>query len=508
MISLVGSFRSTAQPAFSTSGEIRVSQAATGKSHPMITVRSDGNCMVVWADASQLLHPDLSFDGTNSTFVRGGYVAGYFSDGWWGIVQVNGYHFGTWMIADGFRQDFYLTLYDHLTFTTLPKLFSVESFQNVNQGVGWNGWLAGIQSIENDDRFFLCYNLGWIQDGDPTGYNRTDHGIDCFDKRTKQQTQIISRSLGRKTSVPVEVNNFVISPIKKNTFALLKNEVAGVGEENGLKIPYHRYVDVYSVFGDTLSHDAYVDAFAHAKGDYAERIVLGDENDAYLFRRHNHGDSIFALQASLDGTIRMPDKFIVNGVAGDSLYAEYEVGQLSNNRYFIVWTGIDAQKDTNVFIALLDKDMNIPTQSMRVNSEATGQQCRPSIATKGDSIYVTWLDTRSGAMHVYLRLITLDQITATDAQDQPSAFGITGVYPNPVASSASIRFSVDAFSPNGTTLTVYDVFGREVKRLVAGQLSSGVHSAQFTRDGLPSGMYSLVLRSGALMQRKTIVLVR
>jgi hypothetical protein len=509
-IALSGSCRTTAQSAFSASGEVRVSEAQTGKSRPMITVRGDGICWVLWANASQFLLPDLSFDGTNSSAVKGGYGPASFPNGGWGCIQSIGCGIGTWPVSQGWIDAFHLFVYNTNRIDTSSQLFYIEHFENVNQGADYRGFFNSFRSMDNIEYYFYCYNLNWIDYGIPTGHNRTDNVVGRIEKATNKNISLAEGTLYRMMyqGIDNQMNEFMISPIKNNTFTLMRRLSVGVAEENGLKLPYHRYLDLFSTQGDTLSQNGYVDALAQTQADFAERIVLGNDSDAYLFRRHNHGDSIFVLQAALDGTIRMPDKFVMRGIAGDSLYAEYEVGHLSNNRYFVVWTGIDPQKDTNVFIALLNRDMDIIAGPTRINSDPAGQQCRPFVRTKGDSIYVTWLDTRSGAMHVYLRLITLDQITGTDTQDQPSDFGISGIHPNPVAASAQIQFTVGMTSGNSASLVLYDVFGREVKRILSEQLPPGKHTAQFIRDGLPSGMYSLVLQNGGRMQRKAVVVVR
>jgi hypothetical protein len=77
----------------------------------------------------------------------------------------------------------------------------------------------------------------------------------------------------------------------------------------------------------------------------------------------------------------------------------------------------------------------------------------------------------------------------------PNEFTLGQNYPNPFNPTTTIRFTLAENAR--TTLTVCDLLGREVVRLVDGELKAGIlHQAVFDGNGLPSGIYFAHLRSG------------
>jgi flagellar hook assembly protein FlgD len=67
-------------------------------------------------------------------------------------------------------------------------------------------------------------------------------------------------------------------------------------------------------------------------------------------------------------------------------------------------------------------------------------------------------------------------------------------YPNPFNPTTTIKYSIpkDEF----VKLTVYDVTGKNVKELVNGHKSAGVHSVEFNANNYASGTYYYRLEAG------------
>lgn len=78
--------------------------------------------------------------------------------------------------------------------------------------------------------------------------------------------------------------------------------------------------------------------------------------------------------------------------------------------------------------------------------------------------------------------------------------------PNPFTASASVGFRLAAAGP--VRLTVHDVMGREVARLVDGWTAAGEHTATFRADGLQSGVYWYRLNTGGTEVRSRGILIR
>lgn len=88
----------------------------------------------------------------------------------------------------------------------------------------------------------------------------------------------------------------------------------------------------------------------------------------------------------------------------------------------------------------------------------------------------------------------------------PNSYGLLNAYPNPFNPSTTIQYDV----PEETyvRLTVFDVLGREVARLVDGQRNEGRYSVTFDASGLKSGMYFYRLETPAFRQTKRFILLK
>src|SRR5690606_25403792 len=90
---------------------------------------------------------------------------------------------------------------------------------------------------------------------------------------------------------------------------------------------------------------------------------------------------------------------------------------------------------------------------------------------------------------VGLSVITTDLGQFVDGEPEaasPAALALS-VAPNPAASEATVRFELPG--PGAVRLTVYDVLGREVARLVDGPLPAGPQAVRLATRGLAPGLY-------------------
>jgi hypothetical protein len=78
--------------------------------------------------------------------------------------------------------------------------------------------------------------------------------------------------------------------------------------------------------------------------------------------------------------------------------------------------------------------------------------------------------------------------------------------PNPFRDVATIGYRLPA--PEHVRLTVYDVAGREVSRLVDGTRPAGAHEAVLRAEGLASGVYTYRLEAGGRVSQRRLVLLK
>ncbi len=83
--------------------------------------------------------------------------------------------------------------------------------------------------------------------------------------------------------------------------------------------------------------------------------------------------------------------------------------------------------------------------------------------------------------------LALNESLSEAKESIPEAYALRQNFPNPFNPSTEILF--DLPETTMVSLVVYDVLGREIARLVEGELPAGSHRARFDAGSLPSGVY-------------------
>lgn len=78
--------------------------------------------------------------------------------------------------------------------------------------------------------------------------------------------------------------------------------------------------------------------------------------------------------------------------------------------------------------------------------------------------------------------------------------------PNPFGREAAIRFDMPA--AGSVSLGVYDLLGREVRRVEGGARAAGIHELRLDGSGLPNGVYFYRLQAGERVDQKRVLLMR
>jgi len=112
-----------------------------------------------------------------------------------------------------------------------------------------------------------------------------------------------------------------------------------------------------------------------------------------------------------------------------------------------------------------------------------------------------------------LRLLTADSVQIVTSIDPKTktdnliaTFELGQNFPNPFNSTTLIRFTIP--KSGIVRLTVFDLFGREVKSLVNSWQTAGNHRVSFSADDLPTGVYFYKLQVGDFSQTKKMILIK
>ena len=134
----------------------------------------------------------------------------------------------------------------------------------------------------------------------------------------------------------------------------------------------------------------------------------------------------------------------------------------------------------------------------------------PSVNGK---VILAWWDDRSGPptyslYHVYAQRIDAQGGLTGISPEVPLPDGVALMqnYPNPFNPSTEIRYRVG--TGGAVVLSVFDLMGREVARLVEEQKDAGEYAVRFDGGGLASGVYFCRLQSGGVAQSMRMLLVR
>lgn len=106
--------------------------------------------------------------------------------------------------------------------------------------------------------------------------------------------------------------------------------------------------------------------------------------------------------------------------------------------------------------------------------------------------------------------LTLDVTTAIGDNPGeeliPREYALQQNFPNPFNPSTMIEYNLR--ETQHTRLSVYNIAGQEVARLVDGMQEAGAHSVMFDAAGMPSGMYFYRLQSGDFSRTAKMVLLK
>lgn len=93
-----------------------------------------------------------------------------------------------------------------------------------------------------------------------------------------------------------------------------------------------------------------------------------------------------------------------------------------------------------------------------------------------------------------------------EAQPRPDRYALHPNAPNPFNPTTKIRFDLPAFS--WVQLTVYNVLGQEIERLVEGPMRPGPHQVEWDASGHRSGLYFCALAADSYRAQRKMILLR
>ena len=126
------------------------------------------------------------------------------------------------------------------------------------------------------------------------------------------------------------------------------------------------------------------------------------------------------------------------------------------------------------------------------------------------SVSTTYVQSTGELRGVIDRLGVFGIVKKTDVDGEsaavPTQFFLEQNYPNPFNPSTIIEFGIP--HPSKVRLTVYDVLGKEVVRLLDNEMAAGRLSIRFDASRIPSGVYFYRLTANGYSSTKKLIVVK
>ena len=136
-------------------------------------------------------------------------------------------------------------------------------------------------------------------------------------------------------------------------------------------------------------------------------------------------------------------------------------------------------------------------------SDNTWAELGGSVNTSQNSVELSGIND-----FAYFTLGDVDSPLPIEEENEslPQSFSISQNFPNPFNPSTVIKYQV----PENTfvTITIYDVLGNEISKLVNQQQTPGYYSASFDGFGLSSGLYICTMKAGNFTASNKMILIK
>jgi len=229
-----------------------------------------------------------------------------------------------------------------------------------------------------------------------------------------------------------------------------------------------------------------------------EQVIGETESVSFMF---NMADEHEIKVTVTYGEISEDINWIIN--VRSSVYSWWP-SQLEVNAYvdstqeFII-TPFNENSDSLEFTWLLDDEqLESDSMSVIVTFTETGQNEVTSIVHDGIEA-----DTVRWVINVEEWSFTADD---TDCADLPNTPELYPASPNPF--NSSLKLSMYLPGKNQVRLSIFDINGREVSRLIDGKVTAGNRTIVWNANDFPAGVYVVRMDAGNVSEMQKVVLVR
>jgi photosystem II stability/assembly factor-like uncharacterized protein len=370
-----------------------------------------------------------------------------------------------------------------------------DAWTSASGGAFGSDYISGIEPV-NEDTAFAAYNPG---SGATTHIYRTTNGGANWNSVYMQNPgyinviRMIDDTIGVAVGDPTRGKWTVLKTSDGGaTWARMSTEPAAIGDETGSNFNGMCVIGASHIWFTSRAGRVYRSTDGGATWNYSS-IPFG----GFLPSMH-FNDPQYGLVANFSGPS------VARTSDGGIVWTEITLPGSGEVRG-ITGSGVDfwADKGQEVFHSSDRGETWSAVYPGGIGGLLTGN----GSVVSGRSIRL-WVVTNAGGILRYDTTLTTGPVDDVEEMHLgiPSAFRLEQNFPNPFNPTTTITFQI----PNSSyvTLNVYDVLGREVRRLVNEELTAGAYKTTFDATGLASGVYVYTLHAGDVVQTKKLVLLR
>jgi M6 family metalloprotease-like protein len=116
------------------------------------------------------------------------------------------------------------------------------------------------------------------------------------------------------------------------------------------------------------------------------------------------------------------------------------------------------------------------------------------------------ITSNAGIIIVPITIVISATVDVDDIPDVIYSFKLEQNYPNPFNPSTTIRFSIP--ERHRVRLSVYDLLGREVTKLIDEEMEAGWYSVIYNAEGLASGVYLYRIQTESFISTKRFIILK
>jgi len=215
-------------------------------------------------------------------------------------------------------------------------------------------------------------------------------------------------------------------------------------------------------------------------------ISLNDSSGINLMETIGHG--IRYKFDDDDLTLIPGDEFIYETCSQGKVQIPVDLGYSPHSFHFYLeaWDGVNNRSFIDIQVCIDDF--------------ADGFDCDGNCIVTGENLDENGLDCSEVCGGDDISCLAIEELII------PDKYSISSIYPNPFNPITTISFSIPEFGL--TTITAYDLIGKELEILTNTNINPGNYSIDWNASAYPSGVYLIRMDSGDFTQTQKVVLIK